>query len=134
MIIYCVFNILGQFVRAHNRIIQHAEEITFLNGLETEKSILNNHFKNNMQIKLGNALSLIRKSVFDNFLKFQGMLWGGIFVHVPFLQMGDIGESERIAKFRGTESLMLRCGASFTEIMLLSKNVQVIILFHNVIM
>lgn len=114
----------GQFVRAHGRIIQHAEEISFLKGQQTEKNILNNHFKNNMDIRLGNALALIRKTALDNYLKFQGLLWGGVFVHVPFLLMKNIGESERISKFRGTESLMLRCGSSFTEILLLNKSIQ----------
>eukprot|EP00959_Pyramimonas_sp_CCMP1952_P085307 1783731-Pyramimonas_sp.AAC.1 len=53
---------------------------------------------------------------------FQGLLVGGIFVHVPFLACGGESEpGERISTFRATEELMLRCGGAFVEMVLLGK-------------
>lgn len=60
----------------------------------------------------------------SNFLKFQGLLVGGVFVHIPFLLRPDLKEGDRISAFRGTEELMLRCGGAFTELLLLGKKLQ----------
>jgi len=46
---------------------------------------------------------------------------GGMFVHIPFL-LRVSGEGERISSFRATEELMLKCGSSFVEILMLGKS------------
>jgi ATP-binding cassette subfamily D (ALD) long-chain fatty acid import protein len=60
--------------------------------------------------------------VADNVSKFQGLLVGSIFVHVPFMVRAAVSEGERISLFRATEELMLRCGSAFTEVLLLGRN------------
>jgi hypothetical protein len=50
-------------------------------------------------------------------------LVGGIFVHVPFLLMPELAPAERIGRFRATESLMLKSGSAFVEVLLLNKKV-----------
>ena len=67
------------------------------------------------------ALQRIRKSAADNISKFQGLLVGSIFVHVPFMVRAANSEGERISVFRATEELMLRCGSAFTEVLLLGR-------------
>jgi hypothetical protein len=53
--------------------------------------------------------------------KFQGLLVGGLFVHLPFLVRRSATEGDRISSFRATEELMLRCGSAFTEVLFLGK-------------
>lgn len=113
----------GDFRRAHGRLIAHAEEVAFLNGGATERDILDTRLEALKDVQSWHNLQTIRKSIVDNILKFQGLLTGGVFVHIPFLLRSDLQQADRISAFRGTEELMLRCGNSFTEILLLGKNV-----------
>ena len=62
--------------------------------------------------------------MFDEFLKFQAPLVGGIAVHVPFLLRPTLDASERITQFRSTETIMLKSGSAFGETMLLHKRFQ----------
>lgn len=114
----------GNFRRAHTRLIAHAEEIAFMQGSPTEERILGTRLEALLNTKSRNNLATITKTAINNFLKFQGLLVGGVFVHIPFLLRGDLGEADRISHFRGTEELMLRCGGAFTEIILLGKSLQ----------
>ena len=47
-----------------------------------------------------------------------------MFVHVPFLMKVNSSDVERISTFRETESLMLKGGAAFTEVILLQHEFQ----------
>lgn len=114
----------GNFRRAHTRLIAHAEEIAFLQGSLTEERILGTRLEALLDTKSKNNLATIAKTAINNFLKFQGLLVGGVFVHIPFMLRSDLGEADRISHFRGTEELMLRCGGAFTEIILLGKSLQ----------
>mmetsp|Transcript_38344 Transcript_38344/g.53238 ORF Transcript_38344/g.53238 Transcript_38344/m.53238 type:complete len:696 (-) Transcript_38344:163-2250(-) len=114
----------GAFRRTHARLIAHAEEIAFLKGSNTERMILNNQLSANMRMRGWYALVRIRKYLNENFAKFQGLLIGGLFVHIPFLTRPGAGEASRISSFRATEELMLRCGSAFVEIVLLNKSLQ----------
>lgn len=114
----------GNLQRAHTRVITHAEEIAFLRGAETERAILDERLDELTDAKSWHTVQRIRKSVADNVVKFSGMLVGGVFVHVPFLLATDLTESQRISRFRATEELMMRCGTSFTELLLLGKELQ----------
>lgn len=66
----------------------------------------------------------MRRHVNDNIAKFQGLLIGGVFTHLPFLVRAEAGEAERISTFRATEELLMKCGNAFVEIVLLEKNMQ----------
>jgi ATP-binding cassette subfamily D (ALD) long-chain fatty acid import protein len=55
--------------------------------------------------------------------RFQGLLVGGIFVHLPFLVRMTASEGDRVSAFRATEELMLRCGSAFTEVLFLGKSI-----------
>lgn len=112
----------GKFRHAHMRLITHAEEIAFLRGSETEKAILNERFDENIDTRSLFSLKRVAKWAIEQFLKFQGMFVGGIFVHVPFLMNKEISQVDRISRFRETESLMIKSGSSFTEIILLHQS------------
>jgi len=111
----------GNFHRAHHRILANAEEIAFLRGAETERHIVDSRLDALINVKTEHTIQRIRKSVADNMLKFGSMLTGGIFVHVPFLLARNLSESKRMRNFRATEELMLRCGTSFGEVLLLGR-------------
>ena len=112
----------GGFRHTHARLIAHAEEVALLGGAEREIGILDDGLKNLVVTQRWHALQRIRKSVADNVSKFQGLLVGSIFVHVPFMVRAANSEGERISAFRATEELMLRCGSAFTEVLLLGRN------------
>ena len=112
----------GGFRHTHARLIAHAEEIALLDGGKREIEILDEGLDNLVVTQRWHALQRIRKSVADNVSKFQGLLVGSIFVHVPFMMKASVSEGERISSFRATEELMLRCGGAFTEVLLLGKN------------
>lgn len=112
----------GSFRHEHSRLVSHAEEVAFLRGQDTERAILNKGLGQLMSTQRWHALLRIRKSVADNVAKFQGLLVGGVFVHIPFLMRRDVSEGERVSSFRATEELMLRCGSAFTEVLLLGKS------------
>lgn len=112
----------GAFRHEHSRLVSHAEEVAFLRGQETERAILNRGLGQLVATQRWHALLRIRKSVADNVAKFQGLLVGGVFVHIPFLMRKDVSEGERVSSFRATEELMLRCGSAFTEVLLLGKS------------
>lgn len=112
----------GGFRHTHARLIAHAEEVALLDGAEREIGILDDGLKNLVVTQRWHALQRIRKSVADNVSKFQGLLVGSIFVHVPFMVRAMSSEGERISTFRATEELMLRCGSAFTEVLLLGRN------------
>ena len=111
----------GGFRHTHARLIAHAEEVALLGGAPREIGILDDGLKNLVVTQRWHALQRIRKSVADNVSKFQGLLVGSIFVHVPFM-LKSTSEGERISLFRATEELMLRCGSAFTEVLLLGRN------------
>ena len=96
--------------------------MALLGGAEREIGILDDCLKNLVVAQRWHALQRIRKSVADNVSKFQGLLVGSIFVHVPFMVRAANSEGERISVFRATEELMLRCGSAFTEVLLLGRN------------
>tara|TARA_B100001173_G_scaffold70740_1_gene60077 strand:- start:162 stop:2339 length:2178 start_codon:yes stop_codon:yes gene_type:complete len=112
----------GGFRHQHARLIAHAEEIALLKGGEREKDLLNAGLDNLVTTQRWHALQRVRKSVADNISKFQGLLVGSVFVHVPFMAKRGMSEGERISTFRATEELMLRSGGAFTEVLLLGKN------------
>lgn len=112
----------GAFRHEHARLLAHAEEVAFLRGQDTERAILNRGLGQLVATQRWHALLRIRKSMADNIAKFQGLLVGGIFVHIPFLLRKDVSEGERVSSFRATEELMLRCGSAFTEVLLLGKS------------
>ena len=112
----------GGFRHQHARLIAHAEEIALLKGGEREKDLLNAGLDNLVTTQRWHALQRVRKSVADNISKFQGLLVGSVFVHVPFMAKQGLSEGERISTFRATEELMLRSGGAFTEVLLLGKN------------
>ena len=120
----------GGFRHTHARLIAHAEEVALLGGAEREIGILDDGLKNLVVTQRWHALQRIRKSVADNVSKFQGLLVGSIFVHVPFMVRAANSEGERISAFRATEELMLRCGSAFTEVLLLGRNLDAVSYTH----
>jgi ABC-type uncharacterized transport system fused permease/ATPase subunit len=114
----------GEFRRVHTRLIAHAEEIAFLRGSDAEKALLNSRFDDMVTQYGSHNLKYLAKKVFDELLKFQAPLVGGIAVHIPFLLKSNINAAERITKFRSTETIMLKSGSAFGETMLLHKRFQ----------
>ena len=111
----------GQFRRVHARLISHAEEIAFLGGADAERNLLNQRFDDMVVVFGGHNLKFLMKKMLDQLLKFQAPLIGGIAVHVPFLLRSSLDPASRITQFRSTETIMLKSGAAFGEIMLLHK-------------
>ncbi|KAK3284414.1 hypothetical protein CYMTET_7938 [Cymbomonas tetramitiformis] len=112
----------GSFRHAHSRLVGHAEEVAFLQGAPTERKILDENLKTLTGAKGWHNLMRARNSIAEQFAKFQGIFIGGVFVHIPFLVRNNLGEAERIASFRSTEELMLKCGSNFVELILLGKS------------
>jgi ABC-type uncharacterized transport system fused permease/ATPase subunit len=113
----------GRFRAAHSRLIVHAEEVAFLKGGDTERGILNTRLKALISTQRFHALQRTLRSLSENIGKFQGLLVGGAFVHIPFLIRASATEGDRISSFRATEELMLRCGGAFTEVLFLGKSI-----------
>lgn len=114
----------GTFRHAHSRLIAHSEEVAFLRGQAAERTILDETLQLLSDTKARHQLVRIKKNVYEQFMKFFGLLSGGVFVHVPFLLRQDMYEGERISNFRATEEQMLKCGSAFTELMLLGTSLQ----------
>ena len=114
----------GTFRHAHSRLIANSEEVAFLRGQDAEKHILDATLDKMMDTRAAHQLTRIKKTLADQFVKFFGLLSGGMFVHVPFLMRGDMAQGERISAFRSTEEQLLKCGDAFVEIMLLSTSLQ----------
>tara|TARA_B110000090_G_scaffold191507_1_gene224195 strand:- start:837 stop:1679 length:843 start_codon:yes stop_codon:yes gene_type:complete len=114
----------GEFRRVHSRLIAHAEEIAFLRGADAEKTLLNQRFDDMVTTFGGHNLKYLWKKMFDEFLKYQAPLIGGIAVHVPFLLRPSLDAAARITQFRSTETIMLKSGSAFGETMLLHKRFQ----------
>eukprot|EP00300_Choanocystis_sp_HF-7_P036960 c5292_g1_i1.p1 GENE.c5292_g1_i1~~c5292_g1_i1.p1 ORF type:complete len:683 (+),score=189.46 c5292_g1_i1:22-2049(+) len=114
----------AEFRRAHSRLIAHAEEVAFLHGAAAEKQILDNRLEALCDEVSKNSLKRIRKNILDQSFKFNGLLVGGLFIHAPFIMSGSMSDAERISAFRSTEDLMLRCGGSFGDMLLLSRELE----------
>lgn len=112
----------GNFVHAHSRLIGHAEEVAFLQGAKSEQGILDEHVGALIDLRAAHNVAKLRKYGTDNFLKFFGLMLGGVFIHVPYLLRPELAPAERISSFRATEQMMLGCGSAFTEILLLRNN------------
>eukprot|EP00667_Euglena_gracilis_P004532 EG_transcript_4554 len=111
----------GDFRHAHARLISHAEEIAFLGGGDTERAILDARLSALADTQAWHSLRRIRKDIADQFFRFQTLMAGGIFIHIPFMVSSQLTEAQRISAFRSTEELMLRCGTAFGEILLLGR-------------
>ena len=120
----------GGLRTAHARLIAHAEEVAFLKGGDTERGILNTRLGALISTLRFHNLQRIRRSVSENIGKFQGLLVGGLFVHLPFLIRTSVTEGDRISSFRATEELMLRCGSAFTEVLFLGKSIDEVRVRH----
>ena len=114
----------GQFRRVHARLISHAEEIAFLGGADAERNLLDQSFDDMVTVFGGHNLKFLMKKMFDQLLKFQGPLIGGIAVHVPFLLRPSLDTASRITQFRSTETTILKSGAAFGDFLLLHKRFQ----------
>jgi ABC-type uncharacterized transport system fused permease/ATPase subunit len=69
----------GNFAHAHSRLIAHAEEIAFLDGGKTERTILDESLGTLLAAKSLHNLQRLTKHAVDNFLKFFGLMLGGPF-------------------------------------------------------
>eukprot|EP00298_Acanthocystis_sp_HF-20_P011614 c19478_g1_i1.p1 GENE.c19478_g1_i1~~c19478_g1_i1.p1 ORF type:complete len:688 (+),score=227.81 c19478_g1_i1:22-2064(+) len=114
----------GDFHRAHSRLISHSEEVAFLEGAKTEQQLLDIKLNTLIDTKSYNLVKRIRKDFIEQFYKFNALLIGSVFVHVPFMLSSSLADAERISAFRSTEDLMLRCGSSFSDIMLLGRKLE----------
>ena len=111
----------GDFRRSHGRLLAHAEEVAFLQGAAAEHHLLDRSLQAMTDARSWHALVRVRKDLADQLFKFQSLLAGGLFIHIPFLTSSVLTEAERISAFRSTEELMLRCGNSFSEVVLLGR-------------
>ena len=112
----------GTFRAAHARLIAHAESVAFLGGARAEHALLDGTFAELDRLVRAHALRNMQASLTKNILKFQPLLVGGVFVHVPFLLASELEPADRISKFRSTEILMLRCGSAFADCIMLGRN------------
>lgn len=99
----------------------HAEEIAFLRGGDAERAILNSRLTTLITAQRIHSLQRIRRTISETVGRFQGLLAGGVFIHVPFLARETATEGDRISAFRSTEEVMLRCGGAFSELLQLGK-------------
>ena len=111
----------GKFRAAHSRLNAHAEEVAFLRGGDAEKAILNTRLTALVTAQRIHSLQRIRRTISETVSRFQGLLVGGVFIHVPFLARETATEGDRISAFRSTEEVMLRCGGAFSELLQLGK-------------
>ena len=93
----------GDFRAAHTRLIAHAEEVAFLEGGTTEHGILNLRLDSLVDTQSWHSLRKVAKDLADQFYKYQSMMTGGVFIHIPFLMTGALSDAERISAFRSTE-------------------------------
>lgn len=112
----------GTFRASHARLIAHAESVAFLGGARAEHTLLDATFAKLDRLVRLHALRNMQRSLASNILKFQPLLVGGIFVHVPFLLLKGLDPATRISQFRSTEILMLRCGSAFADCIMLGRN------------
>ena len=114
----------GEFRRAHSRLIQHAEEVAFLDGSAREKAILNkslhevttwSHFYYFLQFKQG---------VIDQYaLKYFASMIGWPVLAVPFMS-SDLSKSEIAARYKENDTLIRSASGSIGDLMLVYKKLQ----------
>ena len=71
-----------------------------------ERTLLDRLFEDMVTQYGGHNLKYLWKKMFDELLKFQAPLVGGIAVHIPFLLKNSMDAAERITKFRSTETIV----------------------------
>ena len=72
----------------------------------TERTLLDRLFEDMVTQYGGHNLKYLWKKMYDELLKFQAPLVGGIAVHIPFLLKNSMDAAERITKFRSTETIV----------------------------
>jgi len=114
----------GNFRRAHNRIISHAEEIAFLEGSEREKIILNEGIHEVSAFGLHYFLLQFKQGIMDQwFLKYGASMIGWPVLAIPFLlHKGDMAETA--ARYRESDSLIQAASASIGDLMMVYKKLQ----------
>jgi ATP-binding cassette, subfamily D (ALD), member 3 len=116
----------GDFRRTHSRLIQHAEEVAFLDGSAREKAILNgalrelttwSHFYYYLQFKQG---------IIDQYaLKYFASMIGWPVLAVPFmLSNRDLSASEIAARYKENDTLIKSASGSIGDLMLVYKKLQ----------
>ena len=114
----------GEFRRDHARLIQHAEEVAFLDGSAREKQILNNslhelttwsHFYYYAQFKQG---------IVDQYaLKYFASMIGWPVLAVPFFY-SNLAPSEIAARYKENDTLIKSASGSIGDLMLVYKKLQ----------
>ena len=114
----------GEFRRAHSRLIQHAEEVAFLDGSAREKEILNKSLHEVTTWSHFYYYSQFKQGIVDQYaLKYFASMIGWPVLAVPFMY-SDLSASEIAARYKENDTLIKSASGSIGDLMLVYKKLQ----------
>ena len=116
----------GDFRRAHSRLITHAEEVAFLGGAETERSILDARLRGVTSWSRFYFYLQFKQGVVDQyFIKYFASMIGWPVLAFPFLSdASDRGAAQIAALYRESDTLIQSASSSIGDLMMVYKKLQ----------
>ena len=116
----------GDFRRAHSRLITHAEEVAFLGGAETERSILDARLHGVTSWSRFYFYLQFKQGVVDQyFIKYFASMIGWPVLAFPFLSdASDRGAAQIAALYRESDTLIQSASSSIGDLMMVYKKLQ----------
>ena len=116
----------GDFRRAHSRLITHAEEVAFLGGAETERSLLDGRLRDVTSWSRFYFYLQFKQGVVDQyFIKYFASMIGWPVLAFPFLaDTSDRGAAQIAALYRESDTLIQSASSSIGDLMMVYKKLQ----------
>ena len=116
----------GDFRRAHSRLIAHAEEVAFLGGAESERSVLDERLRGVTSWSRFYFYLQFKQGVVDQyFIKYFASMIGWPVLAFPFLSdASDRGAAEIAALYRESDTLIQSASSSIGDLMMVYKKTQ----------
>ena len=116
----------GDFRRAHSRLITHAEEVAFLGGAETERSLLDGRLRGVTSWSRFYFYLQFKQGVVDQyFIKYFASMIGWPVLAFPFLaDTSDRGAAQIAALYRESDTLIQSASSSIGDLMMVYKKLQ----------
>jgi len=114
----------GDFRRTHARLIQHAEEVAFLDGSAREKEILNGALRELTTWSQFYHFLQFKQGMIDQYaLKYFASMIGWPVLAVPFM-FSNLSASEIAARYKENDTLIKSASGSIGDLMLVYKKLQ----------
>merc|ERR1719379_2692057 len=118
----------GDFRRCHARLLAHAEEVAFIAGAAREETILDEQLQRVSSFAEHLSLKQFHQGTLDQFgLKYLASCVGWPIIALPFILYEQKDDPvEWLARYRVADDLIRQASASFGDLMLVHKKLQIL--------